>query len=384
MRRPPLLALIALSLAACGEDRPASTTRTEAPPPAPLSDVEVIAGLAVHEWGVIDVRADRGPLGELALSGVPGRGVPRDELMRDVPVPLGLSPTPTPTPPRPPVGRPRAPLLYVHLPPGHAPIDLSVRVELPGGTIEEHWPLTSDHDERTQWVRWRATARTESCTGSSYPAPGEAPCDQALRFYCEASELRRYEASDAACLEVDGRDFNHLFYRGALPARLPLQITRAEDGTLRVHHAGESALPGRLVLVHREDDPSATRVRVIDVPAPGATISVTTPDAAIDPARDAIYGALRESFALTDAEVAAFRAAWDVSFFGGARAEIEGLRRQAFVPPIDSLFYWLPEREVERIAPLAIEPRPEHVRRAMLIRVDLDEHPRSYLEAATR
>lgn len=378
---------LALALAGCGGEERAPTPEPPVETPTAPVSVPTTPGLVVHEWGVVDVRANRGPLGELAMSGVPGRGVPREELLQQGPSPgpspspsPGPSPTPTPTPHRPPIARPRAPLLYFHLPAGHEPVDVSVRVELPRGTVEEHWPLTSDHGERLDWVRWRATVRAEACSGASYPAPGEAPCDQALRFYCEASELRRYEAADAACLSVDGRDANHLFYRGALPGRLPLQVTTDGSGTLRVHHAGNRPLPGRLVLVERADDPGATRARVVAPPAPGATISVEAADVEAEAARAAIYGALADTFELTQAEVAAFRAAWDVSFFGGPRGEIDGLRRQAFVPPQRSLFYWLAEGDVESLAPLAIEPRPEVIRRAILVRVDLDPRPRSYLE----
>nr|MDQ3033078.1 hypothetical protein [Myxococcota bacterium] len=280
---------------------------------------------------------------------------------------------------------PRAPLLYVHLPAGSAPIELSVQVALPGGTIDEHWPLANDDEEAFESVRWQVTARPEGCSGSSYPAPGEAPCDNPLRFYCEASELRAFETADAACLTFEGRDFNHLFYRGAVPGAFPIQVDRDPDGTLHVHHAGTEALPGRIVVVHRSDDPTATRVRVVDAPAPGATSTIAAAtDASHEGARAAIYGALASTFGLTQAEVASFRAAWDVAFFGGPRAAAEGLRPNAWVPPVDALFYWLPERTIAELAPLTIEPHPETLRRALLVRVDLDERPRSYLEETTQ
>src|SRR5690606_6298641 len=86
---PTVLALVlALMLAACGEREapPAETPQVESAP-APLSDVPTVAGLVVHEWGVVDVRAERGPLGELALGGVAGRGIAREELLQQSPSP---------------------------------------------------------------------------------------------------------------------------------------------------------------------------------------------------------------------------------------------------------------------------------------------------------
>lgn len=401
----PLLALSLL--VACGgeaSDAPVAPPSAEPPPVAPITDAPTIEGMAIHEWGVIDVPARRGSRAPVALGGVPGRGMPRGSLLDGIQMPDGMAPPPTPTPtptkqaappttptkqpppPRPPVqhGAPRAPLLYVHLPAGHAPVDLTVRVELTGGTIEEHWPLAGERGERVEWVRWQVSARPEACSGSRYPSFGEAPCDNPLRFYCEASELRAYETADAACLTQAGRDFNHLFYRGSVPGVFPLEVSRDPDGTLHVHHAGTDPLPGRIVLLHRNDDPTQTRVRIADAPRPGATIALAPPtDASHDGARAAIYDALGGELGLTPAEVASFRAAWDVSFFGGPRADTEGLRQNAWLPPIDALLYWLPERTITELAPLTIEPHPETLRRALLVRVDLDERPRSYLETST-
>lgn len=394
-----VIALATLALTACGDDEvsPAPTPPRE-PPAAPISDAPIVEGLRVHEWGLIDLPATRGRFAPVAVSAVPGRGTPRDQLLEgagpgegsgaagspSAPPAAPTAPAKRPPRPPPPIARPRAPLLYVHLPAGHEPVDLVVRVALPGGTVEEHWPLTGDHAPQLEWVRWTLTARPETCTGASYPAPGEAPCDNPLRFYCEASELRAYETADAACLSIEGRDYNHLFYRGAVPGTFPIDVVAQDDGSLRVQHTGDHAIPGRLVRVARDDDPARTRVHVLAPPAPGATVSVAAaPSAPIDAARDAIYGALAEAFELTPPEVAAFRAAWDVALFGGPRAsDGEGLRRNAWLAPRDALFYFLPEACVADYAELAIEPHPETIRRAILVRVDLDPRPRSYLDAA--
>lgn len=320
-------------------------------PPAPYPGV----GLEIHEWGVLDVRL--APASELALAGVPGHGTPRRSPVRP----------PPPSRPHPFTEglRPRAPIVYVHLPDGHAPLELSVHVTLAGGVIEEEWPLPSEQSPGD--VLWALTARPGHCAGSSYPTPGQPACDDA---YCESSQLALYETTDAACLTVGGHDFNHLFYRGIAHGALPIEVTSRvlADGSLHVRASG--AL-GQIALVHRDDDPARTLAHVIDAPAAGAELVVPAPDTGADTVRAWLDSSMREA-GLSAPEMTAFHAAWDVELFGGPHAPEDQLRRGGDGPPCEALLFWLPRASIDAIAPMQVAPLPDAIHRAILVRIDVD------------
>ncbi len=385
--------VLALSSVACGESSPAPAP-TPDPPPAQVAASEPpgTPGLVVHEWGLVDVPSLGAPVRQLAIGAVPGRGASATEMLEGLGAPAATPPTegvpgettgarPRPRPPSPEM-RGRAPLLFVHLPAGHSPLDLTVRIAIDRGGIEEHWPLSEDRDRHGEWVRWSVTARPESCAGAAYPAADEPPCDDPTRFYCEASELRSYEADDAACLTLDGREWNHIFYRGFATGALPFRATREADGGVTLENASGAEIPGPLVLVRREDDAAASRVRVAAAPAAGQRSTLAAPDASADEGRRAVFDALAREFELTPAEVGGFRRAWDAALFGGAHAPTELVRRAGFAVPRESLLFFLPEEIVRALVALTIEPRPERVRRALLVRIDLDAEPRSYVPDA--
>jgi hypothetical protein len=320
-------------------------------PPAPTPDPPVaddpleVAGLTVHEWGLIDVR-----LGET-------RG--RVRAVR-----------PMPPAPRPPpatgigVGRPRAPLLYFHLAAGHEPVDLAVRVQVPGGTIAEHWPAANMAAGDS--VSWNVRVRSSHCRGSSYPRAGRAPCPS--NAPCEAASLTFYETTDSSCLTVSGADYNHLFYAGESSVPLPLEITRVHGG-LRIRNNTVGALPGLVYVVHRAANGADTKVSAQPF-GPGSEATMSA-ERGIGELQTHPANALLE-YGLTQEEMDAFKRAWDVAFFGirpGATPSPGGP-----VPasePTDFVLFWLPEPLTSQVSTVEIVPPPETLRRAFLVRVDL-------------
>ncbi|MDQ3033737.1 MAG: hypothetical protein M3Y87_15070, partial [Myxococcota bacterium] len=88
-RKISVLLVAALLLAACGDEpaAPVAAPPATPPPAAPLSDAPTIEGMSIHEWGVIDVPMRRGVRRPVAVTGVPGRGTPREELLQDLQMP---------------------------------------------------------------------------------------------------------------------------------------------------------------------------------------------------------------------------------------------------------------------------------------------------------
>jgi hypothetical protein len=270
-------------------------------------------------------------------------------------------------------------LSYFHQLDGAEPVvDVSVRIE--DGRVVEHWPLGERFDEGAA-VRWRGVGvRDAACTDHEYPRASDPACRALGTAGCEATELRRYETADGACLTRDDETYDHLFYRGVVgPAALPVEV----------------AVNGRQVRVQlRPPTGSAALVRVTrdahDVQISTLTVEAGQPAAVLpsvrlrgpcpphdprvhgrgrscaevraEPASDAmaqLRGHLRTA-GLTAAEAAAFESAWYADLF-----------RPGGDGPEDALLYWLPPEVVEALLPLTLDPPPAAVRRAMLVRVGL-------------
>ncbi len=316
-----MLHLIVLFLSACGGNEsstPPSST------PQPLVPSTPSPALEVHEWGLVDA-------------------ILSQTHARVAGAPIVPEPHPMPT---------RAPLLYFHLPAGAAPVEASIRVQLAGGSFLETWPLA----EAQQTVAsWTATIRPGNCAGTRRAVRGQPPC--LGTDPCESIHLPQYETSDGACVHVGDADYDHLFYTGMVPFSIPLEIVRTATG-VRVRNPGVE-LPGAVLYVHREQ-PSATTIVHSDSVTSGATITMLDQGPSDGDAR-ADFSSPMHDLGLTDQEGAAFERAWVDALFGATPGQ-----------PIDAVLFWLPEAQTDTISRLAIEPAPTRVRRAFLVRVNLD------------
>ena len=347
---------------------------------------------AIHEWGLIDVGARSGDLEVGGNHGPadaddatvhvlrPPDPVPPQPFPPQPVQPIPLLPDPTPDDGR---ARPAKPVLYVHLlDPGRgATFDLAV--DMPGGAIIEHWPLT---ERRPEGVRWsRVTASDGACAATRYPTAADGICNAAPDGICEVLELRRYETADSACLSIGGDSHRMLFYRSAGPSdALPLAVHM--DGRGGVTVARKPSAPGvqgdfQLLRVLRSNDDAqvipiqlrAQQDRVVIARPPARAPCVhhdprvhgrghSCAEVRAEEAAEA-YADFDRVFAasgLTEAEQEAFGRGWGAEL---VQPGSEGVT--------DALLYWLPAAAIDSILPLAIEPRPAEVKRAMLVRVDL-------------
>jgi hypothetical protein len=353
MQRSVLMVFALLGAIACGDDDEGAATppitpltpaadpippvSPTAPPTPPTSPIASGSPLTVNEWGLIDVR-----LGETT-----GRA---HAVPTSTPVPVPVRPNPTPPPSRPPYeGASRAPLLYFHLAAGTPPLDITVRVTMPAGTIDAHWPPATEISADRKVVTWRAQVRSEPCSGSSYPTEGEA------------ASLGAFESPDASCVTIGGADFNHLFYAGPTAVPMPLAITREGEGVRILNNGPE--IPGEVFIVRRSADRAQTLV-ASQLAHPGIALSMRaqwpTTMMPIPPASSMVR------FGITNPETAAFQRAWDGAFFGSTPPMPETTPQ-----PTDFVLFWLAPSLADQVSTIDIEPPPAALNRALLVRADL-------------
>lgn len=343
------VALLGSALAACSacgaseptpDPVPGSDSVAEpSPPPEPVS-------YEVHEWGLV-------------------RGTLSDQVMLSGP---HLAPIPMPM---------AKPVLYFHRR-GEGPLSVDVDVRIANGRVVEHWPLGELDGERAH-LTWRAVGVEEGdCAGSRYPTAAEPPCDTIQGpDACEATTLATVETREGACLRHGGAAFDHLFYRGEIRGAPSLPLTIAPAGTaLRITHGGAAPIPGSIVRVQR----STRQVSVVPAPQPGSSIAIPAPSSPSQAGSDALAASLAAA-GLTEAEVMAFRRAWDQELFGGEIAQAAGETippvaaaspmAGAMLPPSDdAILYVLPQATADDLAPLGFRPAPRVVRRAIVAWID--------------
>lgn len=347
------LSLLLLVVLGCGEtepsqpsDDPGSEEADPAEEPsASLAPVEEQAPrYALHEWGLLQVTRGEGTA--LLRTGA------------------GSFPAPRPTPVAVPtiMNRPaaaRAPVVYAHLL-DDGPVAFELRVQQRSGTIVEHYPAVGTENGR---VEWSVRARAGSCDPEAYPTVEDPRCETPDGL-CELAELERYETADGACLEVEGKTFDHLFYRGELPeVELPVGVAlEGEELVVR----GEA---GSVLQLSRNG--AAVRTAVFEISPEGVRVP-RRPSEGDAAEGQAWIDRVLTARGLTDNERAAFRRAWDRYLFGG-EGEGEPVQTDpasgAHRPVRDGLLYVLPDSGA--VSSLEATPPPAEVRRAIVVLVDL-------------
>lgn len=348
------LPCLVLALMACGDEanESAATTPAVELPESAVNAPQVGAAYAIHEWGFI---AQHYAAGEAEL--LTSRAVPSPEVVRL----LGVG--------DPSYGFGGKPVIYVHLQGEGTLARFRASLSTAGRFVEE-WP----HSEGSTPTRltWDVEARRGSCSAAgNYPIAADEHCGGISDHYCEAAELADYETEDSACLTIEGKQWNHLFYRAEVSGAVPIRVSKSED-VFTVHSS--AALPGRLMRIHRTDDASGTFVALFDPPAAGESLTLPAPDR---PAAAGIAAVESELSALgmSEDEANAFMTAWQPELFGDTpeRAQVEMVGRPplALQPKDDALIYFLPMASVDAMVPLDFTPPPAEIRRAILVRIDL-------------
>ncbi len=323
------ISCLLILLAACGGEPERQAQET---PPTPESDLQPMAPVrvAVHEWGLIEVRGQERQLrtrgstssGAQVSAVVPS---PSMETMRPIPS-IMVEPAEI-----------RAPVLYAHLPEGvqSARFDLTVRPI--GGRVMEHYPGDGAL-MAGEVLSWEGIeARRGACTDAPhYPSENEPGCrteDQ----YCEAQHGATWETDDGACLHYGDRQWDHFFYRGTLGnAPLPIELEdRADAWVVKV--TSGSPLPGNVYRVSRRATQQATHVSIGAAPATGAELVLETPGEG-DPTGLHAMPMIRSDLqaqGLTADEADAFMNAWTEPLLGRRSGDEDG-------DGVEMLLYWMP------------------------------------------
>lgn len=318
----------------CGGAQPAPT----APPPSSAAGT-----YAVHEWGLIRAQA-----GDTLRVGAMGPTVPRYDMMVV-----------------------EKPVLYFHLADDAAPLALaSVGVEALGGAVVEHWPHTGvSASPQPASIAWTGLRLEPSACTLTPPGAADRPCsDLAGGEDCESMFLDTAATTDAACVHGGGWSSPLLFYRSTCSAlTVPLVVTRRPDGDIDVRNDGERPIPGTLVRFRRQIGTASVALGA--PPAPHATVQIGHDFTDAGAARTSVTESL-VGLGLTASEASAFLASWDTAFFGAPVetpvAEEEHLVERTPAPE-ESLLYFLPPEDVERVARLSFDPPPREVRRALAV-----------------
>jgi hypothetical protein len=343
----------------CGTPPKAETTPPTPPPPtasiaapAPaIAPVPAIGAYEVHEWGVVDVPV-AGPL-EIAA----GPGAPSNE------------------PPRP----VKKPVLYFHLDPGAAPLEVDVTARIPHGSMLEVWPDGRLERDTIRWphVRVGACPRGELPTAVTPQRESGWPSRDGFH---EVFDLPSYQTDDSACLTSGDTPARLLFYRGAVEqTRLPIELTRDGDG----HVALRTSATNSSTIFLTKAGGGGTPLPWPSAASDGAVPLVQPTTAALDGVRlRDLLNAQIQSAGLTKSEAAAFLNAWSEPFFGvpaatkptaataGRDRTAPACAAQLEGPPA-SLIYVMPAASVNDVASLTLIPAPRVLRRVMVVRLEL-------------
>ncbi len=356
---------------ACGQgSQPSTTSATNSGPQTSNSQgptTPVVAAAPrfdVHEWGLLDVSfaaappAANGQSALVALSPAQLRGRPPAQFLDDAPAVA------------------RKPVIYFHSE-GQAPFSATVTVRLGSNDRFVEWfpdgPRVASQGETARV--WSATVGATSCSGENPSAEELSRCGAASQD-CELVQLGTYKTNDSRCIVHEGREYNNLFYRADInTATLPFGFTYSSNRKLRVENATTADLTGAMI-VRR-----AGTFAIVPQPTAGNSVEVATLRASASDARAALATLLSES-GLTAEEIRVFAAAWDNELFGAADAAApartphapSARRGSIYSPPVAPLSYVLfrlPASAVDSVSRLDISPRPDNVRRFIVVRAQL-------------
>jgi hypothetical protein len=243
--------------------------------------------------------------------------------------------------------RMETPVLYFYSP---KETSLNVRVSFPHGLITEYYPTTAkvgpanmasamkDLRSATGTIEWNNVRVMPGAT-ESYPL--------------EAGKSHYYAArrTQSDPLQVGNQKEKFLFYRGIASFQPPIAATVNGNGTIEVTNLGDEQIPGVVLFENRDGKIGYTIVRDLN--------KQTTIE---PPIRTSDFVSLQQSLegllvaqGMYAAEASAMVETWKDTWFE------KGTR----------VFYIVPSKTVDALLPLSIEPKPAHVARAFVGRMEI-------------
>ncbi len=318
-------------LAGCGGSEAGGTTARPGPAATPYE---------VHEWALLrQAPSDQIEVGTFAPRAQTGAGV--DSMPMEV----------------------EKPVLYFH---ADERVEIE-RVHIETGSVEQ-WPTPQTTNE---WLRLVLDPSIEECVPD---VPGfHAALEQLCQGtppgeLCERRDLHRVVTRDATCITGEHGTAPFLFYRSRTSDFAPPFTIERFGDALRLRQRLAGHIPGGVVWMHREG--STVLARSFET-STEAVVLIAPPTATTTIDARAWVAATMSDLGMTADEIAAFVQAWDEPLFGasGSSKRMIVAEEVPQAPPMqnDSLLFFLPRADVDRLARVVYEPPPRAVHRAFAV-----------------
>jgi hypothetical protein len=232
--------------------------------------------------------------------------------------------------------RMETPVIYFYSP---RAMTLSVRVHFRQGLLTEWFP--------------QAQASNEIPTNTLFWSKVKIKPDAVADFPVEKTPSHYYAArsTDAAPLEVGSQKERFLFYRGIGHSSVPIAATITGDGRVRVRNTGNDEIRGIILFENRHGQIGFRLQKVLRDEVTLETPSLTSDFATLAGQLEEILVAEGLYRKEAEAMIETWRDSW---FEQGAR-----------------LFYLVPQRAIDSILPLEIQPAPAQIARVFVGRTEI-------------
>jgi hypothetical protein len=243
--------------------------------------------------------------------------------------------------------RMETPVLYFYSP---KETSVNVRVSFPHGLITEYYPTTAKVGPGNLWSAIKdvrsATGTIEWNNVNVMPGASESyPLESRPSHYYAA---RRTESDP---LQVGNQKEKFLFYRGIASFQPPIATQINANGTIEVRNLGDEQVPGIVLFENRGGKIGYTIVRNLDKQTTLEQPALTSDFASLQHSLEGLLVAQGMYAAEASAMVETWKDTW---FEKGTR-----------------VFYIVSSRTVDAILPLSVEPKPAHVSRAFVGRMEI-------------
>jgi hypothetical protein len=243
--------------------------------------------------------------------------------------------------------RMETPVLYFYSP---QETTVNVRVSFPHGLITEYYPTIAkvgpnnpasaikDLRSATGTIEWN-NVRVMPGAKESYPL--------------EAGPSHYYAArrTESDPLQVGNQKEKFLFYRGIASFQPPIAAQINANGTIEVRNLGDEQVPGIVLFENRDGKIGYTIVRDLDKQTTLEPPKLTSDFASLQQSLEGLLVAQGMYAAEASAMVETWKDTW---FEKGTR-----------------VFYIVPPKTVDALLPLTIEPKPAHLARAFVGRMEI-------------